>query len=360
MKICHILFSLKSGGTENIVVDIINEQSNIHSLSLIIIDDIIDTSLQSRISDSVNVIYISRKKSYILQLFAIFKLWVILFFINPKVIHCHNIKCGQIIPFWKKISYLTLHSNRIPFISSSGELIFKSPDRKSLIRYKKIFVVSETVGKTIQKFSNLESVLIYNGVKLENFKPILSIRMDYKQIRLVQIGRLVHSVKGQHLLIQAVDLIRKRHSDMNIILDFIGDGPSINYLKVLVEKSGLQDIINFKLLKSRKWIECHLNDYDILIQPSIFEGFGLTVVEALGIGMPALVSKIDGPLEIIKDNPLGFQFEKGNVADLADKIVLIINNLRLGNIDSIRSYGRDLCVQRFSIRTTVENYLSNY
>lgn len=59
--------------------------------------------------------------------------------------------------------------------------------------------------------------------------------------------------------------------------------------------------MNACIKKNQEWIYHNLCNFDLFIQPSRFEGFGLTVAEAIAAKVTVLVSNIQGPMEIIDD-----------------------------------------------------------
>ncbi|MBK9737018.1 MAG: glycosyltransferase family 4 protein [Saprospiraceae bacterium] len=137
--------------------------------------------------------------------------------------------------------------------------------------------------------------------------------------KIVQVGRLEHEIKGQHILINALNILINKYSVRNIHLDFIGEGSSLKYLMKLTDKLSVTKYVSFLGLCDREYIYTHLRDYNVLVQPSLFEGFGLTVVEALAAGIEVLVSDVDGPLEIIEKTGYGYIFKSGNAEDCGSK-----------------------------------------
>lgn len=69
-----------------------------------------------------------------------------------------------------------------------------------------------------------------------------------------------------------------------------------------------------------------LNKVDVFVLPSRFEGFGLSLVEAMSMGIPCIASKIAGPEEVMEYGKRGCLFESGNAKKLADVIDFVIQN----------------------------------
>ena len=83
----------------------------------------------------------------------------------------------------------------------------------------------------------------------------------------------------------------------------------INELNDLIVEYHLEENVEF--LGNVENIEKLYKDVDIFVLPSRYEGFGLVVVEALAAGCAVVVSKLEGPLEIVKENEeYGLYFEK--------------------------------------------------
>jgi glycosyltransferase involved in cell wall biosynthesis len=212
------------------------------------------------------------------------------------------------------------------------------------------------VGNDIKKRYNLNPIVIYNGIKINKVRQREEPFNFRKKLKMLQIGRLKHKVKGQDLAIKAIKGLSRKY---NLSLDFIGDGQSKSYLMDLVNEYNLSSIINFLGLKKKGWIYDNIYHYDLLIMPSINEGFGLTVVEGIAAKIPVLVSNIEGPMEIINNGEFGFYFESNNVEDLKSKIVEIIKT----DIDFISSQtdnAYDYCKSNFDVKVTAMNYLNNY
>jgi glycosyltransferase involved in cell wall biosynthesis len=143
-------------------------------------------------------------------------------------------------------------------------------------------------------------------------------------------------------------------------LDFIGEGTSLKHLMEMVDKFHLTNYVSFLGLRDREYIYAHLKNYNMLVQPSIFEGFGLTIVEAMAAGIEVLVSDIDGPLEIIEKIGQGHMFINGSADDCALNIYKIYSNRNNIELQSKLMLQRQSCKKMFDIEITAKNYLVEY
>ena len=225
-------------------------------------------------------------------------------------------------------------------------------------RYKIVFAISKAVQKDLENRYNIKSALNYNGINLESIRGKEKIKKK-KCYKMICISRLKHEKKGQHLLIEAVSILSKKGVN-NFTIDFIGDGDSKKYLIDLTKKYNLEGAVNFLGLKSREFIFDNLKRYDLLIQPSIYEGFGLTVAEAMLSKVPVLVSESDGPLEIVRNGDFGYCFELRSVDDMASKIEYIIKIYASAEMNKKVEEGYIYCKDNFDVSRTANRYLRKY
>lgn len=113
---------------------------------------------------------------------------------------------------------------------------------------------------------------------------------------------------------------------------------------------------NISLCGNVENIPDFLSTIGIFVLPSIYEGFGISLIEAMSMGIPCVASNIDGPREIIKDSSLGVLSEPGNAHDLADKIDYVIENYESFNREKIAKYISD----NYDIGAMVDKHLALY
>ena len=340
MKVLHVIFSFNTGGAELLLIDIINHQINEIEVSLCVINKEYDIDLINQINNRVPVFLLNRKAgSYnplkIIQLNKIIKKE------NPDIIHAHNENAaGMMWNSYPKV--LTIHD-----IGSSSNWVNK---------YNQLYAISKSVQQDILSRNKKEAKLIYNGINICSIKK--KNRIDPDNFRIVQLSRLSHKIKGQDILLKSLSIFKKENPDIKFSLDFIGEGDSLEYLSELTSELGLKDSVNFLGNKNRTEIYNMLAEYNLLVQPSICEGFGLTVAEAIAAKLPVLVSDNDGPMEIIENGKYGFYFKKGDENDCAQKI----KNIMMMDVEALneltdRAFEH---IQRFDVRTTSKLYIHHY
>jgi glycosyltransferase involved in cell wall biosynthesis len=146
----------------------------------------------------------------------------------------------------------------------------------------------------------------------------------------------------------------------SVELHLVGSGKSKAYLEELIQRYELTDLVFMYDDKDRSWIYPNLKNFDILIQPSRYEGFGLTIVEGMAAGLPVIASNLDGPKEILCNGRFGYLFESEDYCGLADKIVEVIDKYKNGTIGLQIARAYQHGTQYFSLPNMVNNYREVY
>lgn len=115
-------------------------------------------------------------------------------------------------------------------------------------------------------------------------------------VKIVAAGRL-HSKKGFDVLIRAVGKLRAW--DIDVTCEIAGEGEERGALEALIRELDLAPCV--KLVGWTDDVAGFLASGDLFAFPSHQEGFPLTLLEAMAVGLPVVASEIDGPNEILKD-----------------------------------------------------------
>lgn len=342
MKIFHVTFGLKLGGLETMLVNIANEQAKTEYVAIVLVNNLIDEDLLNKISNKVKVYNLGRKVGSHSPWPAI-KLNYLLLKECPDVIHVHapNVSALLLPSLMNKTIY-TVHDVTI--------------NKKYFSRFPHMYSIAKCVERDVKMRSGHEAPVIYNGINVDEIRCIHHQRSEI--FKIIQVSRLVHEKKGQDILIKAIYRLRQKGIN-NINIDFVGEGISKNYLKSLISELGLNENVRLLGSKPYSWVTQHLCDYDLLVQPSLFEGFGLTVAEGMAAKIPVLVSDIDGPMEIIDNGKYGLYFSKGNIEECACMIERVIN-MKESKIIALTELAWHHVNENFNIKRTVQRYLDVY
>jgi glycosyltransferase involved in cell wall biosynthesis len=315
MKIIHFTYGMAYGGIETMLVNIMNEQCKSVHLTLVILNEEIESSIIEKIDKKVKIIRIGRpigsKNPWYLL-----KLNMILWLMKPDVIHVHQ-------PGSVKFMMMCLFKNKICLTTHD---VISVKVAKQLRHFKYIFAISEAVKNDLQQKACRESIVVMNGINIDEFSGNSKIRTnDAGVFRIVQCGRLLSRKKGQDITIKGAAIL-KRKGVPAFQIDLIGDGPSREYLQSLIESEQVSDCVRLLGAQSQDYIRENLCMYDLLVQPSRYEGFGLTVVEAMASKVNVLVSGQEGPLEIIENGKYGLAFKPDDILDFTEKVECLIRS----------------------------------
>ena len=160
--------------------------------------------------------------------------------------------------------------------------------------------LSPEVQRTICDFYGMEESqvpMVYNGVDLSRCIPKEDHSSDRK---LIHIGRF-NEQKNHAGLLRAFKLILEQYPDAQLKL--LGDGELREEMEVLAKELGILENVHF--LGSQSDVHPFLHEADIFLLPSKYEGMPMTIIEAMGTGLPIVASAVGGVPDMIRDRVSG-------------------------------------------------------
>ena len=162
-------------------------------------------------------------------------------------------------------------------------------------------------------------------------------------------------LKGIHHLINAFVLIAEDFPGAQLVI--LGKDENKSYaenLKEQVKKLGLNDRVQFIGPQPQSDLAIWMAQASVLVLPSMSEGLGRVIIEAMATGTPVIGSRVGGIPELVRDGVRGFLVSPGDEKALAEKLRWI-----LSNPDRARAMGE--CARRFAERVfSTESYLKGY
>lgn len=341
MRIAHILWSMGTGGTENMVVDIASVQAENNDVCIFVINDWVEEYMLRKLSPKCKTELLKRKpgsKNPLPLLKLNWKLWKF----HPDLIHLHSsrsINCIKVCS--KTIKVRTIHG--------------LENDPEDYRPCKKLISISQSVAD-FTKSQGYDSIVIPNGIRVNAINHEPTIRNNEKKLQFIQVSRLHMATKAQDVLIKAIAEVKLRGID-NFTMHFVGDGADYQVLKNLCVELHVNDIVKFEGRWNQQKIYSLLANYDLFIQPSRNEGFGLTIAEAMAAKVPVLVSDIPGPMEVIDNGTLGMSFKNEDPSDCAEKLLSFIRNGKNQvQVEDAYQYVKS----HYDVSVTAQKYLEVY
>ena len=194
--------------------------------------------------------------------------------------------------------------------------------------------------------------VVYNGSRLYSLskRKLLKNRLP----KLISIGRLI-SKKNFSITINAISEIKNEIESYTII----GEGSERKKLEKLIKSLKLEKKV--KLIGWTENVEKYLQEADIQLIPSLYEGFGLVAAEGMSTGLPVVASNIEGLKEVLgKPNPSVVLINKVNSIDeWKQGIIKAIKNINMFGSEKISKLSEHQ-VKKFTFKKMAEDYLNIY
>jgi len=318
----------------------------------------------------VNLPFLLRRINPVYDLLALFSLYVFLIKENPTIVHSHTSKAGLL--------------GRLAAKLAGVPIIVHTPHGHVFFGYfgplkTKIFILLEKLASRITDkiatLSNREKEdyilfkiaeedklsVICSGIGLNKFKEsLLSEKQNLKKelgipensLIVGTAGRLV-PVKGPEFLIKAAKYIISKYPDTYFI--FTGDGPLEQDLNRKAREMGISENIIF--LGWRDDVAKIISIYDIFVLPSLNEGMGRVLAEAMALGKPIVASNTGGIPDLVIHGKNGFLVPPKNPKELAKYIQVLIEDKDKREKMSLK--GKEMSLN-FSAEIMIEKIASLY
>lgn len=325
MKILHIINSLHTGGAEKLISE---------TLPLFQKEGL-DVSL-ALLNGSCTPFYEELKNNSSIRIYNLGMGTVY----NPTVIL-------KIIPLLKKIDVIHVHLfPSLYFVAlaswiskSKSSLVFtehstdnkrlqnkflSTVDRAIYSRYNKIICITPQVKSVLKhKLSIRDKKLevIENGINIKKIQGAQKADRyvfnycDSDKILIMVAG--FREQKDHETVIRAIKLLPAEYK-----LLLVGDGVRRTTIEEYISSLQLNDRVKLLGVRTDVYSLIKMSDFSVL--SSHWEGFGLAAAEAMACGVPTIASNVDGLSSVVENG--GILFEKGNIDDLKNKILMLEND----------------------------------
>ncbi len=305
LEILHIVEAL-GGGVYSYFIDLSNYfgQSTTSKTTVIYSDkrpEIIPEKVKLDFHSNINLIKMEMKKGISFSdLFIIFKLVGYIKKIKPDIIHIHSSKMTVI----GRLAYILSFSKANLYYTPHGYAFLKKDISKKESKiyflvekyFSKLGGVTIACGDTEYEYSKKfgKSDLIRNGININETEK----HFHFKQNPILTIGILGRITYARNP--KLFNLIAEKNPDIQFI--WIGDGE-------------LRSIISAPNIKVTGWFMNRedgikkLNDIDIYLQSSLWEGLPIAILEAMALKKPVVATNIIGNKDVVEHGETGYLFD---------------------------------------------------
>ena len=349
MKILQVITSLRTGGAEKLIVDMVPRyMEHGYDVDVLLFDGERTPFREELERQGVKVFDLGRGSVYNpLKLFRLLP-----FLRRYDIVHTHNTAAQLFAAVGSVLCPVALVTTEHTTSNRRRAWKWYVPvDRWMYGRYRKVICISDKAKENLAAYLGHDKnvITIYNGVDCSKYnmaKPYQDLRESGKVIVTMVAG--FRYQKDQDTLIKAVARLPENYE-----LWLIGDGERRQVLENLAIEKGVSDRVRFWGIRND--IPEMLKTSDIIVMSSHFEGLSLSSIEGMSVGHPFVASDVDGLHEITEG--AGVLFPHGDDKTLADII------FRLANDKEYYRQVADRCLERasrYDIKNTVDAYLQVY
>lgn len=234
--------------------------------------------------------------------------------------------------------------------SEAGQVVL--PAQNSICRA--IVCVSESVRSALPgRLELIEQRVILPGVQLDvthRTPPILK----EGQVPVLGMAGPLEVIKGGSFFLRACHRVLEAGVPIRIVVT--GSGPEERNLRRLSTSLELDDHVTF--VDDGTSMGAYLSAIDIFCLPSLQQGFGIIMLEAMAIGRPAIASGVGGVLSILEDNKTGLIVPPSDSRALADRMLELLNDPERAR--KIAIAGQNLVEDRFTVDRMVDETIMLY
>ena len=330
--VLHIINNLGRGGAETMLVTVVKELSDYNNI-------IVTLFPKNHFKDELKCdkYYCLNLKSVLQVPYQTRRLKKIIKENNVDLVHSHL--------YWSTMLARIGTPKNIPLLTTIHAFITTSQDYK--IRYIRFLdrltyklrnsvIIAVAKGALDEYFSMLK-IKPYKAYALYTFADInifynnnkITKEPNENIFKLISVGALRKQKNYKYLLEAFTHLDNNKYQ-----LDIYGGGPLRQELEKFIKKNNL----NINLMGEVKNIQTLINQYDLFVMSSIFEGFSLSVLEAMAMKMPVLLSNIKSFREQCENTAQYFSLD--DVNDFVKTLHTMAQNTNNLNLWGISAYER--------------------
>lgn len=308
-KILHLTYDMRIGGTETVIKNLVEGiDKEQFETEILCIEPKLGPFGEQLQEQSVKITNLHWTGGFDIKLIKTIRHYIKQNHID--VLHCHQYTpwvYGALAAAFTKAKVIFTEHGRFYPDSSSWKRRFINPVLLAFTNH--VTAISKATKHALVDYEFIPKhriEVIYNGIKplvadaqqVQRLREQLEIPIDARILGTV--ARL-DPIKNQTMMIEAFSLVLKEHPDNYLLI--VGDGEERGKLERLVDKLNIRGRVIFVGYVERPIN--HLSLMDVFLLPSLSEGTSMTLLEAMSLGIPSIVTNVGGNPEVIIDGENG-------------------------------------------------------
>lgn len=197
-----------------------------------------------------------------------------------------------------------------------------------LLRYRKLARRIDTFFLTNELARNQFKLLGITDSKIAKFGYFIDAKQSVERItdshlRIIYVGSLI---ARKNVVLLAKSIVS---ADITCSLTILGKGPQLAQIENIIGRTNKKIKVSVKQRIENKEVAKIIAEHDLLVLPSLYDGWGATVNEALMVGTRVAVSKLAGSSELVASELQGRTFMPNSIKELSDILILESSDLSL-------------------------------
>ena len=352
MKILFFIDSLKAGGKERRLVELINSMSTLPALQIEIVVMNEENHFNQILKKTIKIHYLIRKNKYDYSIFK--KFYKICKIYRPEIVHTWDgMTTFYAIPT-TKILGIKLINGMITNASQHKKFGKEAMLAKVTFPFSDFILSNSVAGLSAYNAPKNKSDYVHNGFNFSrisnlNCPELLKRKLNIKTPFIIGMVATFSEKKDYKTYFKSAQNILKTRKDVTFLS--IGFETDSKKSKSLI----LDNKEYFRFLGKITDVESYINIMDICILSTYTEGISNAILEYMALGKPVIATSGGGTQEIIKDGHTGLLIAPTDPKALSEKITYLLNNPKI--IKIFGETGRLRIKNHFSIESMTNSYL---
>jgi glycosyltransferase involved in cell wall biosynthesis len=189
-----------------------------------------------------------------------------------------------------------------------------------------VVAISASIAESVNAhYGDLECRVVPSAhANMQNGKAVREAVLGHLQGKTIigHVGELDHSHKGQWTIIEAARSLAYSHPELHFVL--LGEGKDERAFRRAAD--GLHNVEFIGFVEN---VEDYMAAFDVFVYPSLHEGLGSSLLDAMAFGLPIVASDVGGIPEIVDDRVNGLLVPPGSAHDLAQALKRVVGDAEL-------------------------------